>query len=390
MPTERKPASVVFVANSAKIGGGAKVLMDLMLHLDPNRYVPSIVAPEPGPLVDWAVGKGISHHISGDGDWSSARDLARRTVQFLRIARRLRPGILHAAAPMCYRAAGLAGRIAGVARVCHLGFPPQAGELERSFLSGPDAVIGCYVQQAADERGLIARLAPACRVVGIPNGIDTTRFSPTSPPGEDRDRWRFGAKHVVVILGHLSDVKGHPTFIDAASSVAARLPDTAFVVVGTDSTQPGFQRTLEQQAAGLGIGERVHFVGFQTDVAPILRAADVVALPSLAEGFPLAVLEAMACGKTVVATPVGGVEEAVSDDVSGLLVPPGRADVLGTALLDVLSNPARAKALGQAARRRVEERFSVTLFADRVQQLYDELLIKKRAGQHARLSKQAL
>jgi glycosyltransferase involved in cell wall biosynthesis len=98
----------------------------------------------------------------------------------------------------------------------------------------------------------------------------------------------------------------------------------------------------------------------------------------------------MACGKTVVATPVGGVEEAVSDDVSGLLVPPGRADVLGTALLDVLSNPARAKALGQAARRRVEERFSVTLFADRVQQLYDELLIKKRAGQHARLSKQAL
>jgi glycosyltransferase involved in cell wall biosynthesis len=390
MPRGDRPATVLFVANSAKIGGGAKVLMDLMLHLDPSRYIPAIVAPGLGPLVDWATANRIPCHLSRDGDWSGARDLVRRTVGLLRVSAGVRPDVVHSAAPMCYRAAGLAGRITGAVRVCHLGFPPQPGELKRSFISGPDAVIGCYDQQAADQSAIIGRLSPGCRVVGIPNGIDTVRFSPMLSPGEDPARWRFGARHVVVVLGHLSEVKGHPTFIEAASIVNRTLDDTAFVVVGTDSTRPGFQRTLEEQAASLGIGPRVHFVGFQTDVAPILRAADVVALPSLAEGFPLAVLEAMACGRPVIATPVGGVPEAISDNVSGLLIPPGRPDVLAVALLDLLSNPARATVLGEAARRRIEERFSVTLFADRVQRLYDELLVGKRAGYHARLNAAAL
>src|SRR6185295_16245076 len=107
------------------------------------------------------------------------------------------------------------------------------------------------------------------------------------------------------------------TFFRAAALVNARVPDCAFVIVGGETIQPGFKATLGRMADELGIAGRIHFVGWQNDVAPILRATDVLALPSLDEGLPLAILEAMSTGVPVVATPVGGVAEAVVDDETG-------------------------------------------------------------------------
>jgi glycosyltransferase involved in cell wall biosynthesis len=281
---------------------------------------------------------------------------------------------------MCYRALGVAGRISGVARVCHLGFPPEPGELERAFLSGPEAVIGCYRQQALDHAALIQRLSPSCRVVGIPNGINVTRFSDEPTSGLQRDQWRFGARHVVAIVGHISRVKGYAVFVEAAARVVAQVPDVAFVAVGTDSTETGYRRLIEAEAERLGIASRLHFLGFQQDVAQILRSVDVVTLPSFEEGLPLALLEAMACGLPVVTTPVGGIPEAVAHEETGLLVPTGSSAALATAIVDLLRNQARSAQLGTAARNRIRTEFSVAQFAGRVQDLYDKLLSTRPAS----------
>ena len=367
----QRAAGVLYVAGS-QIGGGVRVLMELMLRLDPARFVPSVVVPSAGAVSDWARAHGIPIYYCEDGDWGSRSGLVRRTVQFAGILARHRPALVHADGPMCYRALGLAARLFNASRICHLGFPPEPGEFERSFLSGPDGVIGCYRGQAAEHEQAIRRINPQCRVIGIPNGVDVGHFTPAAD--ESPGRWRFGARHVVAILGHISEVKGYREFVQAAALISKALPDCAFLAVGGETTQLGFQGQVVEQVSRLGLTDRFYFLGFQQDVAPILRAADVMALPSLAEGLPLAVLEAMACGRPVVATPVGGVAEAIDDGKTGLLVPPRNPEALADAILGLLRNPARARTVGAAARQRVVERFSSTQFAERIQQFYDEIL----------------
>jgi glycosyltransferase involved in cell wall biosynthesis len=369
----RHPRTALYVANASKIGGGNGVFMDLMLNLDPSRYVPVLVAPEPGPLVDWADSRHIRCVISPAGDWGGAAGLARRSVQLARLIRQFRAAVVHAAAPMAYRALGIAAIPAGAARVCHLGFPPEFGELERSFVCGPDAVIGCYDGQAEEHQDRIRAITPQCLVIGVPNGVDTNRFAPGFPSPEAA-ALREDASLVVAILGHISDVKGYPTFVEAAARIASNRPDCLFIAIGGETTQPGCRTALERRIRGLGLETRFRFLGFRTDVAEILRAVDVVALPSSAEGFPLAVLEAMSTGLPVVATPVGGVPEVLSDGETGLLVPPGDVDALTLALSQLVSSPERRARLGAAARKRIEERYAIDVFARAVQNVYDTIL----------------
>ena len=132
-------------------------------------------------------------------------------------------------------------------------------------------------------------------------------------------------------------------------------------------------------AVDLGLADRVRFLGWRPDVADVLQAADVVTLPSRAEGLPLAVLEAMACARPVVATPVGGVPDAVVDEVTGLLIPPDDRHRLAAAILRLLRDRDTAGRMGAAGRRRVEESFSLEGFASGVEAVYRDLLTP---GQH--------
>ncbi len=368
----RGPSTVLYVANAAKIGGGNRVLMDLMLNLDRARFRPVLVSPGAGALTDWAVEAGVDHHVCRAGDWQSASGLARRTTALVRLILREHASIVHAAAPTCYRALGVAGLLARVPRVCHLGFPPEQGELQRSFLAAPEAVIGCYEGQAIEHAPEIHARRPDCRVVGICNGIDTSRFAPRS--SADVATLREGADQVVAILGHISEVKGHPTFVEAAGILVREFPLARFLVIGGETLQEGLRHQLELRGHALALGSRLQFLGFRKDVAEILAAADVVVLPSLAEGFPLAVLEAMACGKPVVASPVGGVPEAISDGITGLLVPPGDPQALAAAVAGLLREPDLMSLMGRAARLRIAQRFSIGVFAAAVQRLYGDLL----------------
>lgn len=364
---------VLYVANSAKIGGGNRVLMDLATGVDRTRFAPLIVTPGDGALAAWAAEQRIPCHAVADGDWAGRAGLLRRAAQlsFTLAARGVR--VVHAMAPGCYRAAGLFGAWLGAVRICHLGFPPEPGELQWSFKFGPESVVACYEGQAREVADRVRRARPACHLTAIPNGVDTRVFAP-APPSTRDIAWRFGARHVVLIVGHLSKVKGYPTFLRAAARTAAVLDDCAFVALGGETIQPGYGAYLQHLADGLGIRSRVHFLGWQRDVVDVIRAADLVVLPSLAEGLPIAILEAMACGKPVVATPVNGVPEAVQDGVTGLLVPPSDVDALSAAMLRLLKDPERARQMGEQGRRVAESRFSVGRFVSSVETLYDDLL----------------
>lgn len=368
---------IVYVANSAKIGGGNRVLMDLVTRIDRARFAPFIAAPGEGPLTHWARTQGIPVRVlpGGSAPASSRATLLRQSIELALIVLRHRARIVHAMAHTCYRQAALAGLLTGAARICHLGFPPGRGELEWVFRRiAPDVVVGCHEGQALEVAPAVRKISPRTRVIAITNGVDTAVYSPPAGGVPDpRSPFRFGAGHVVLIVGHLSEVKGYPTFLEAAARIIPEVKDVAFVALGGETTSPGYRSYLEHRATELGIREQVHFLGWREDVADVLRASDVMVLPSLDEGLPVAILEAMACARPVVATPVGGVPEAVVDGQTGFLVPPQDAAALAEAVLRLLHDPTLARRMGGEGRRRAEAAFSIDRVASRMESLYDEV-----------------
>ena len=180
---------------------------------------------------------------------------------------------------------------------------------------------------------------------------------------------------VIAMVSRLNRLKGGEYFLEAAASVAARVPNARFLVVG--DAPPGdttYKEELERLADRLGLCGRLHFTGFRLDVPQILAALSVSVLPSLSEGLSNVLLEAMAAGLPVVATRVGGNSEVVQDRVTGILVPPGDSDALARAICDLVEKPELASQYGQAGKQRVAERFYLGKMVRRTEQHYLELL----------------
>ena len=145
-----------------------------------------------------------------------------------------------------------------------------------------------------------------------------------------------------------------------------------YVIVGSDDH--GYADRLKRLASELTIADRVHIVGFQDPVQPFLAALDLYLHPALMEGFGIAVVEAMAMGKAVVATTTGGLPEVVAQGETGLLVPPGDAESLAEAVISLLENKSKREQMGVCGRMRAQERFSLDASVAHMEQLYGDVL----------------
>jgi len=192
------------------------------------------------------------------------------------------------------------------------------------------------------------------RIRCIPNGVVVL---PDDTDARHRIRAELGLTDhpVLITTSRLHRTKGHAVLLDALAALTKEMLQVQVVIVGDGTERPD----LEARACRLGIADAVVFTGFRTDVADVLRAADVFVLPSLLEGLPNTALEAMASGLPVVASHVDGVPELVADGETGLLVPPGDADRLADAIGHFLGAPELARAMGQAGRERVRAHFSL-------------------------------
>ena len=202
----------------------------------------------------------------------------------------------------------------------------------------------------------------------IHNGVATVS-NRGSPPDRATARRAVGipeAGRLCVAVGNLYPVKDHATLIRAAG----RIPELRIAIAGRGEEEA----RLLALARDLGIAERVHLLGLRDDIGQILESADLFAQPSLSEGLPLAVLEAMSLGLPVVASDVGGISEAVEHGRSGILVAPGRDEELARAIQQILDDDEARDALGRAARARVEAEFSMDSMTDRYEALYRELI----------------
>jgi glycosyltransferase involved in cell wall biosynthesis len=213
----------------------------------------------------------------------------------------------------------------------------------------------------------------------IYNGIEISRIDDIAGEVDPiRKRRQLGLEPDSWLIGNvarLSYEKNQTCLIDAMRIVATKRPKAKLVIVGWGPLEGQLRSSVER----LGLQDSVLFLGHlpSHEVYELLGSIDVFALSSIYEGFNLAILEAMACGRPIVSTNVTGVQEAVVDGRTGTLVPPSNPEALAQAIVDLLDHPDRAHDMGIAGRARMERHFSSSVMAKQYEQLYQDLIRQK-------------
>jgi glycosyltransferase involved in cell wall biosynthesis len=353
---------VAHVVSSLSVGGMERFVLRLAAEQRAAGHRPTIFALRGGPLLPEARAAGLDVVVGAGG-------FARRVASMLAAMALARPQIIHAHNPTSLHYAVAAKLLTG-ARVLMTdhaqghGLPRMPTGIERRTV---DAIV------AVSRHTATLPIAPefAERTVVIHNGVQV----PEAPAGEIRERARAGLgvahRFVGVMPASLKPIKGHRVLLQSVAALTRQGIPLTMLLAGEGPEQA----ELQQLARRLQLtDEDVRFLGFRADVAELLHAADFMVLPSLSEGLPLSVLEAMIHGAPVVASRVGGIPEVVTDGVSGMLVPPGDDRALAAAIATLHASPELRHRLARAARRTAETDFSFDLMCRRYGALYARLL----------------
>lgn len=243
--------------------------------------------------------------------------------------------------------------------------------LDRFSLYLPDHIIAIsqkMYRQIVALPGLSAK-----RITVIHNAVDCESFY--VPDQRDPCRLEFGLSpesQVIGYAGRIEKMKRLDLLLEGFSLVLTRHPQARLMIIGEGQLRP----RLEALAASLGISQAVIWTGFRQDIPRLLAAMDVYVQPSANEGLSKAMLEAMAAGKPVISTDVGGAPEVVTDGKTGILIPPGSSSAIWTAIVDLLDHPEKRSTLAQAARSHVVREFDVQQTTDAYRHLYEALALQ--------------
>jgi glycosyltransferase involved in cell wall biosynthesis len=368
--------SIYYYTDSRELGGAEISLLMLLGGLDRDRWTPTLLLDDDSGadlLAERAAG--LDTAVRRVAPMPLGLAGARRAAGLARRLRRERPAVFHAhmSWPLAGKwplAAAVVSRVPSVGTVQLI---PEF-ELERSSYRQLRALARGVGRYAAVSRDIAAELVerfhwPPDKIEIVYNAVRLERFQAPAPPGLREEL--AGGRPLVLTCARLDEQKGHDVLLHAATE----LPGVAFAFAGDGP----LRAELEALASGLGLGDRVRFLGRRDDVPALLAACDVFALPSLYEGSSLAVLEAMAARRAVVSSAIGGTEELIEDGHSGLLVPPGDSEALRSALGRALGDADLREALAGAARERVERDFTPEAMVGANERIYGELLGDGRA-----------
>lgn len=369
-PAPRRPR-ILFVTPAFVYGGLERVILDLIAAMDRERFSPmicSLYPPAPG-MVPRLEAAGMPFFALDKGDGVNLR----LPFQLARLFRRERVDLVNAHDIGATFYAGPAARLAGIRRVVHTDHSQVLGLTRRLSVFAAVLRYGTARATTVSEhlrRFLIETLHyPAGRVQVIPNGMDLSAYEKPARPA--RPEFEFTADdRVIGAIGRLTQQKGMIHLVRALPALRETHPCARLLIVGD-----GSQRAeLEAEAARLGVGGRVTFAGTRDDIPDLLRLMDVFTLPSLWEGQPLVLIEAMAAGVPIVATDVGGDAEVLGGGKYGALIPAADPAALAAALRRVLDDPAASRRIAEEARAHVFAERTHTAMARKYEALFDALL----------------
>jgi glycosyltransferase involved in cell wall biosynthesis len=270
--------------------------------------------------------------------------------------------------------------------ICHVRMFDVLTRFDRAFARFVDRFV--YISTSVAQ-GYTKQGVPQAKGAIVHNAVDLDDFGAADETvavaqetdTRDQVRAEFGwmpQQRLVGVVGRLDWWKGHEYFLEAMAEAVQHIPNLKGLIVGEPQDTPRNQeycRNLRSLTQSLGLENTVLFAGFRSDVPRLMSAMDVVVLPSSSpEPFGRVVIEGMAAGKPVVATAAGGVLDIIEDGISGSLVPSKDATAMAAAIVELLSNSEKAHQMGQAARRRVELKFTLQRQVAAIQQIYDTTL----------------
>jgi glycosyltransferase involved in cell wall biosynthesis len=362
--------TILLVVDDASVGGGQQHVLALAERLSGRGFKVSVVCEARGYLVDELGHARIPHHAVHLSDSLSLRGLA----DLAKVIRASGTQLIHTHGGTAGFYGRLAARWVGDVRTVHtyhgihylhdrsLRKRYVHRAIDRFLLRWTDEVI--CVARSDKELALREKLALPDHVSVVYNGIDLARFEP-SQRGERRD-----GPFVVGTVGRLHEQKGHIYLLRAAALLQRSHPQIRVRVIGDGP----LRESLEAQSRALGVDGIVEFLGARSDVPAQLRQFDLFILPSLWEGLPYALLEAMATGLPVVATDVDGVREMIADGVEGIVVPSRNAQALAAAVIELVENGARRADLGAKGAQVVKKRFGLDAMIDQTVNVYSRAM----------------
>lgn len=364
-------------------GGAEQVFATLLQGLDPERFEVTVACHGSGSMAE-------TYRRHASQVWNLDLVDLRHPSTVTRLAGLMRDAqcdVVHTHLWTADVLGGLAARLAGVRRVVSsvagAYFLPIGvsgwrrarrqgfSRLFRAIYRRCDRVIAPSHYVADDLLTRPGIRVPQERLCVIENGVDVDheeRLIRYANGGGSSARWGMGSPRISVVANFFP-IKGHEFLIRAVPAVLAVHPQARFVLAGGGESRTAMIGLADR----LGVGASVTFPGEIADALELMRASDLVVIPSISEGLPISLVEAMALGRSVVTTGVGGIPEVVEDGVSARVVPPRDPAALAAAMLELLGDDVLARQLGAQAQRVAAERFSAARMVGRTQELYVEL-----------------
>jgi len=392
LPLSGRPIRIARVITRLNVGGPAQHVVLLAAGLDPARFSTTLlvgrVGREEGDLGGMARERGVEPLLvpSMGRPIRLHRDL-HALIRLVRLFRRIRPDLVHTHTAKAGTLGRLAARFTGVPVLVHT----FHGHALDGYFSAPATRLFLEIERRlARITHRILAVSPRVResllalgigrpdqVEVVPLGLDLARFLACGRGGGVL-RPALGIPDATPLLGsigRLVPIKDHPTLFRAVARLQGpHAPH--LVVVGDGEARP----RLTQLARDLGVGERVHFLGWRSDLEAILSEVDVIVSASQNEGTPVALIEAMAAGVPVVATDVGGVGDLVQPGRTGWLAPAAAPELLAATLAKVLAGPRGWPAITGPARELVRARHSVSGLVSSMERLYERLIAEGRGA----------
>jgi glycosyltransferase involved in cell wall biosynthesis len=368
--------TALFIHGITEIGGAERDLLAMLDRLPRRGFHPLVVCPGTGPLTKELVRRGVEVRFASMPAWQKLFAYPQRAAAVLAlrmIITEVRPMLLHVNdiwwVPQTLRAAARAQ----IPIVAHVRQEIEPRKARRYELDEVDLVlpVSCQIQQSLEKGGVLPE-----RLQILYSGVDLSRVLVQDDGREVRRR--FGIPADALVLGTVANPfarKGYGVMLRALPAILASFTNVHYLIVGSGDV--AYEARLRAMVMDLRLEGRVHFAGFQVSVYPYLAAMDVYVHPALMEGFGIAVLEAMAMRKPVVATTTGGLPEIVQDGTTGVLVAPNEPDALARAIVGLLQDSTRRVSMGREGRNRVETLFTVEAMMDRLIAAYGVLLGKE-------------
>jgi glycosyltransferase involved in cell wall biosynthesis len=375
-----KRIHIMQVTFGMSIGGMERVIMELCRYVDPSRYKLSICCiSKRGPLADIMEDEGVPVYFCEN---QSKMGKYLRGFELARVFADQKVDLLHTHHMPAFIDSTLGAQLARVPILINTDhckrYPIERRwqVLEKGASRFADSIVAVS-QHTRNDLIQYQRIAPE-KIQVIYNGIDI-KLRRRDNAADIRHELGLQPDDIVFgTVARLEEQKGLDLLIDAAPLVLKRMPNARFLIVGGGS----LEEDLRQRAAALGLERQVIVTGYRTDAVDLMQTFDCFVQTSLFEGMPMALLEAMALNKPIVATAVGGVPEVVEDGVCATLLSSRDPQDLTDALVNVAGDPVVRQRIGDAGRQRYEHNFTAAAMVSQYEQLYEHCLARKRVRVH--------